>query len=140
VWVCDVALFNEVTGHLLGVEGKSGANIEPAQAHKVASVDPLTMILAAAITVPQAVTLRYEGLYVCLEENSDRIVRGLTVEGLTIPVMSVGVRSVRLVDPSLATEELASALAEGVELSYPIAACTCRTHGHHGLPTHLDHD
>jgi hypothetical protein len=40
VWVCDVALFNEATGHLLGVEGKSGANIEPPQARKVLNVDP----------------------------------------------------------------------------------------------------
>ncbi len=72
-WVCDVVLFNDATGHLLGAEAKSGANIEPDQARKVAGVDPAILIEAGGITVPRDVPLPYEPLYACLEEHAERI-------------------------------------------------------------------
>lgn len=56
--VCDVVLFNADTGHLLVVEAKSGANIEPEQGIKLGAIAAERLIVACGITVPQAVPLR----------------------------------------------------------------------------------
>lgn len=122
VVVCDVVLFNEATGRLLAVEAKSGANIEPDQARKLASVDPYDLILAGGITVPRPVTLRAEPLFVCLGEHSRRILRGLAAIGLTAPTLAVGEWSAQLADVDAASPELAAALGEPVRWRYPIAA------------------
>jgi len=121
VWVCDVVLFNESTGHLLAVEAKSGANIEPDQGRKLEVVDPVMLIEAGGITVTRDVPLRYEALYVCLEEHAERIAMGVSAAGLAVPVLAVGEGGARLIDPSLASAELVAALPGEVAWTHPIA-------------------
>ena len=40
VVVCDVVLFNSEAGHLLTVEAKSGANLEPEQGRRLTALTP----------------------------------------------------------------------------------------------------
>jgi hypothetical protein len=119
--VCDVVLFNADIGHLLVVEAKSGANIEEVQARKLAVIDPLVLVSAGGITVPRAVRLRSEAMFVCLAEHADRITLGVAEAGLAMPVLAVDAAGTRLVDPALASNELAAALGETTAWSYPVA-------------------
>jgi hypothetical protein len=119
--VCDVVLFNDGIGHLLVVEAKSGANIEPDQARKLAVIDPQVLISAGGITVPRAVQLRCEPLFACLARYASRITRGVTAVGLAVPVLAVDARSARLVDQALASADLAVALGGAITWTHPIA-------------------
>ena len=87
--VCDVVLFNVGTGHLLVVEAKSGANIEPDQARKLAAIDPQALIIAGGVTVPQAVRPTCEVLFACLARHATRITQGLAAAGLSTPALAV---------------------------------------------------
>lgn len=120
--VCDIVLFNDVTGHLLAVEVKSGANIEPDQARKLVVIDPANLILAGGITVPRPVPLRCEPLFVCLGENAERIRQGIAAAGLNVPVLAVGDREARLTEPGAGSSALVTALSEPVRWAYPIAS------------------
>jgi hypothetical protein len=120
--VCDLVLFNEAAGHLLVVEAKSGANIEPEQARKLAVVDPRNLILAGGITVPQAVNLACEPLFVCLGKYFARIVQGLAAVQLELPVLAVEESGARLVNPDLASSGLIEALGSRVAFVYPVAS------------------
>jgi hypothetical protein len=51
--VCDVVLFNPQAGHLLVVEAKSGANLEPEQGRKPIALTPELLVIAGGITVPK---------------------------------------------------------------------------------------
>lgn len=119
--VCDVILFNAGTGHLFVVEAKSGANIEEEQARKLAAIDPLTLVSAGGITIPQAVRLRSEAMFVCLAEHVDRITLGVAAAGLAIPVLAVDTEGARLADSALASDELAAALGEVTIWTHPVA-------------------
>lgn len=116
-----MVLFNARIGHVLAVEAKSGANIEPRQAAKLTAIDPQALIIAGGITVPQPVTLRYEALIACLGEYTSRISKGVTAAGLSIPVLAVDVNGARLVDPTLASDDLAAAFDEPRHWTHPIA-------------------
>jgi hypothetical protein len=120
--VCDVVLFNDATGHLLAVEAKSGANVEPDQARKLVVIDPQDLIVAGGITVPQPVTLRCEPLFVCLSEHAERIVLGISASGLDAPILAVNEREARLVNVSSASPDLAAVLSEPSRSRYPIAS------------------
>jgi hypothetical protein len=122
VVVCDVVLFNDANGHLLAVEAKSGANVEPDQARKLAVIDPHDLILAGGITVPKAMPIRCEALFVCLSEHSQRIIRGLSTIGLNAPVLAVDNRVAQLANAHSASPELGEALGEPVEWPYPITS------------------
>jgi hypothetical protein len=119
--VCDVVLFNADIGHLLVVEAKSGANIEEVQARKLAVIDPLVLVNAGGITVPRAVRLRSEAMFVCLAEHAGRITLGVAEAGLAMPVLAVDAAGTRLVDPALASSELAAALGETNAWTHPVA-------------------
>lgn len=67
--VCDIVLFNAEAGHLLVIEAKSGANLEPEQGRMLTALTPGLLIVAGGITVPQPVSLKCEVLYACLAEN-----------------------------------------------------------------------
>ncbi len=86
--VCDVVLFNPKAGHLLAVEAKSGANLEPEQGRRLAALTPQLLVLAGGITVPKPVSLRCEVLYTCLADNADRICLGADQAGLRVPVLA----------------------------------------------------
>lgn len=120
--VCDVVLFNDGTGHLLAIEAKSGANIEPDQARKLASIDAENLIVAGGITVPRPVPLRCEPLLVCLAENVERITQGLGAIRLDAPVLAVDDVAARLVNADSASPDLTTALGKQVTWAYPIAS------------------
>ena len=119
--VCDIVLFNEATGNLLTVEAKSGANIEPEQAKKLSVIDPQALVIAGGITVPRAVPLQYEALFACLAMHAERITRGLTAADLAIPVLAIDKNGARLVDSSLASDDLVAALGKPTTWTHPIA-------------------
>ena len=119
--VCDVVLFDANAGHLLAVEAKSGANIEPNQGRKLAALPPELLVVAGGITVPRAVPLRCEALYVCLEENADRITLGTVDTQLPVSVLAVGGAAARLVRSDYASPQLAAAFPRPVNWTYPIA-------------------
>jgi hypothetical protein len=48
--VCGVVLFNPEAGHLLTVEAKSGANLEPEQGQRLTALTPELLIVAGGIT------------------------------------------------------------------------------------------
>jgi hypothetical protein len=60
--VCDVVLFNPQAGHLLAVEAKSGANLEPEQGRKLTALPPELLVIVGGITVPKPVPLHCEVL------------------------------------------------------------------------------
>lgn len=117
----DAVLFNDHTGHLLGVESKSGANIEPEQGAKLAAVSPEGLIQACAVTVRRPVQLTYEAVYACLVEHRDRITQGLSEAGLDLPVIAVGDREILLLNADFAGEALTAAFSEPLILNRPIA-------------------
>ena len=104
--VCDVVLFNAKIGHLLVVEAKSGANIEPDQARKLAAIDPQALIIAGGVTVPHAVRLRCEVLYACLARGMQRASpRGWQRLGSPLPVLAVDANAAHLVDQAMASAD-----------------------------------
>jgi hypothetical protein len=119
--VCDIVLFNVEAGHLLVVEAKSGANLEPEQGRRLTALTPGLLIVAGGITVPRPVSLQCEVLYACLAENADRIALGAAEAGLRVPILAVGERDVGLLRPQMASARLSAAFAAPVVWSYPIA-------------------
>lgn len=119
--VCDVVLFNDRTCHVLVVEGKSGANIEVAQAQKLAVIDPQAVIIAGGITVPRPLPVHAEVLFACRTQHVDRIAKGLAEVGLVTPILAADETGARLADSTAASAELADVLGEMILWSYPIA-------------------
>ena len=119
--VCDVVLFNDSTGHILAAEAKSGANIEPEQAQKLAVIEPAALVVAGGITVPRPVPLRCEALLVCLNQYRDRIMQGVAAVSLLLPVLAVDVRAAQLVNAGAASTDLQAALGQPITLNHPVA-------------------
>ena len=119
--VCDVVLFNPQAGHLLAVEAKSGANLEPVQGRRLAALTPQLLIIAGGITVPKPVPLRCGVLYACLAENADRICLGADEAGLRVPVLAVSRTEARLLRPQMADPLLSAALSSPAVWTHPIA-------------------
>lgn len=119
--VCDVVLFNPGTGHLLAVEAKSGANLEPEQGRRLTGLTPELLIVAGGITVQNPVSLQCEVLYACLADQADRIALGADDAGLRVPILAVSKHDVVLLRPQLASPLLSAALAPGVSWTHPVA-------------------
>lgn len=119
--VCDIILFNPRAGHLLAVEAKSGANLEPEQGRRLMALTPQLLVLAGGITVPTAVPLQCEVLYACLAENADRICLGADEAGLRVPVLAVSSSDARLLRPQMASPLLSAALGTPAVWTHPIA-------------------
>jgi hypothetical protein len=119
--VCDVVLFNPLAGHLLAVEAKSGANLEPEQGRKLTALTAELLVIAGGITVPKPVPLRCEVLYSCLAENAERICLGADEAGLRVPVLAVSGSEARLLRPQMAGSLLSAALSAAVVWAHPIA-------------------
>jgi hypothetical protein len=119
--VCDVVLFNPQAGHLLAVEAKSGANLEPEPGRRLMALTPDLLVIAGGITVPKPVPLRCGVLYACLAGNADRICLGADEAGLRVPVLAVSQSDARLLRPQMADPLLAAALSSPVEWTYPVA-------------------
>jgi hypothetical protein len=119
--VCDIVLFNDRTGNLLVVEGKSGANIEVAQAQKLARIDPQAVIIAGGITVPRPVPIHSEIAFACTTQYVARIAKGLAEAGLAMPILAADELGIWLAAGTPASTELADALGEKIAWKYPIA-------------------
>jgi hypothetical protein len=119
--VCDIVLFNPQIGHLLAVEAKSGANLEPRQGQRLTALTPELLIVAGGITVPQPVPLRCEVLYACLAEHAARIAVGADEAGLRVPILAVNRHDARLLRPQLASSQLSAAFGVPVVWTHPAA-------------------
>ena len=119
--VCDVVLFNPRAGHLLAVEAKSGANLEPEQGRRLAALTPQLLVIAGGIPVPEPVPLHCGVLYACLADNADRICLGADEAGLRVPVLAVSGSEARLLRPQMADPLLSAALSSPAVWSHPIA-------------------
>ena len=119
--VCDVVLFNPQAGHLLAVEAKSGANLDPEQGRKLTALTPQLLVLAGGITVPKPVPLYCEVLYACLADNADRICLGADEAGLRVPVLAVSGSDARLLQPQMTSPLLSAALSAPAVWSHPVA-------------------
>jgi hypothetical protein len=119
--VCDVVLFNPQAGHLLAVEAKSGANLEPEQGRRLTALTPQLLVLAGGITVPMPVPLRCEVLYACVAEYADRICLGADEAGLRVPVLAVSGSGARLLRPEMASPPLSAALSSPALWTHPVA-------------------
>ena len=119
--VCDVVLFNPQAGHLLAVEAKSGANLEPEQGRRLAALTPELLVIAGGITVPKRVPLYCEVLYACLAEYGDRICLGADEAGLRVPVLAVSGSDTRLLRVEMASPLLSAALRAPTVWTHPIA-------------------
>jgi hypothetical protein len=121
VVVCDVVLFNSEAGHLLAVEAKSGANLEPGQGRRLTALTPQLLVVAGGITVPKPVPLRCEVMYACLAENADRIAMGADASGLLVPILAISKQDARMLRPQLASPLLAAALSTPAVWTHPVA-------------------
>ena len=119
--VCDVVLFNPLAGHLLAVEAKSGANLEPEQGRKLTALTAQLLVIAGGITVPKPVPLQCEVLYACLADNAERISLGADDAGLRVPVLAVSRSEARLLRPQMAGPLLSAALSAPAVWTHPIA-------------------
>jgi hypothetical protein len=119
--VCDVVLFNPGSGHILAVEAKSGANLEPDQGQRLTELTPELIIVAGGITVANPVPLQCEVLYACLAEHADRIALGADEAGLRVPILAVSRRDAVLLRSEVASPLLTEALPSPTPWNYPIA-------------------
>jgi hypothetical protein len=119
--VCDVVLFNSQAGHLLAVEAKSGANLEPEQGRRLTALTPQLLVIAGGITVPKLVPPHCEVLYACLADDTDRICLGADEAGLRVPVLAVSGSEARLLRPQMAGPLLSAALGSPAVWTHPIA-------------------
>jgi hypothetical protein len=119
--VCDVVLFNPQAGHLLAVEAKSGANLEPEQGRRLTALTPPLLVSAGGITVPRPVPLRCGVLYACLADNADRICLGADEAGLHVPILAVSGSEARLLRPQTADPLLSAAFSAPAVWKHPIA-------------------
>ncbi|MBQ0990409.1 hypothetical protein KBX08_09940 [Micromonospora sp. H61] len=117
--VIDVLLFHEATNHLVQCESKSGANVEEDQARAYAAMPAANAVQAAYVDLRHRTTPTIETLYLCLDENAERIRLGLKTIGFLFPVLGVGDRRIELHDADYASERLRAALQEGVTLKAP---------------------
>jgi hypothetical protein len=113
--------FNPQAGHLLAVEAKSGANLEPEQGRKLTALPPELLVIAGGITVPKPVPLHCEVLYACLADNADRICLGADEAGLRVPVLAVSGSEARFLRSEMAGPLLSAALSSPVVWTHPIA-------------------
>jgi hypothetical protein len=112
---------NPLAGHLLAVEAKSGANLEPEQGRRLTALTPELLVLAGGITVPKPVPLHCEVLYACLAENAGRIALGADEAGLRVPVLAVSRSEARLLRPQMASSLMSAALSAPAMWTHPIA-------------------
>lgn len=118
--VADVILFHEASAHLVICEAKSGANVELDQARRYGGVTPQAIVRATSISVPHAMELSMEVLYVGLEEHTDRLSLSLSTAEVAYPLLTVSDKTVRLLRTEGASDHLQAAVPmEGVNLVAP---------------------
>ena len=83
--VVDILLFHPVTGLLVLVEAKSGANIEVEQARRYAAVTPQLAIQAAQVNVPHRVRPSVLVVYACSNSTATGSAAGSPRQASTSP-------------------------------------------------------
>ncbi|MGC5042415.1 hypothetical protein ACLQ16_03760 [Streptomyces albidoflavus] len=118
----DVVLFNESESHLVFCECKAGNNIENEQAARYGTIDPKSVVTAAAITLGNKSPLTSDVLYVCLADKSERIIQGLGEISAEYPLLAVSDSEITLRRPGMASKILRNAFPSGeVKLPAPPA-------------------
>lgn len=119
--VADMVLFHAARSHLVLVEAKSGANVEDSQARRYAALDPIAVVQATGVTVPQRDELAVETVYACLDQHASRIRQGLDHAGVHCALIRVAERSITLDRPTPSDSPLDAAWASGpIELAGPV--------------------
>jgi hypothetical protein len=77
----DGVAHSRTTDELLVVECKSGANVEEEQAQKLAKLQPTSLVRSAAISLATQAKPQVEVVYLCLDEQTERILKGLDMVG-----------------------------------------------------------
>lgn len=108
------------TNLLLGLEAKSGGNVDEGQAKMLQSLTVRDVVRTGAVTLPSHVEPRLEIVYICLEECAERIGLGLGKVGWDPPVLAVGAAHVRLAGGEFADASLQAAVAEPLEIPGPV--------------------
>lgn len=90
--VADAVLFHPGGRRVVLCEVKSGSNIEDAQAIAYSVLRAESVVQATNIDVPTRGPISKELLYVCKEENVERILLGLTSADVSASVLAVGSR------------------------------------------------
>ena len=115
--VIDAVIASGATGHILVCEAKSGANVEIEQARRYGQLDPIAIAQSSFITLQAKPYV--EPVYVCLAQNTGRIVQGLEEAELACGVLAVGRDRIVLERPELASDALRQVFAEPVQLGAP---------------------
>jgi hypothetical protein len=93
--VFDAIAFRQSQNRVLGVEAKSGRNVETDQAQRYQSVQVDDVVRAASINVQQEGSRSLQTLYVCLADHLERILVGLQNAGVDFPIVAVDNDAIR---------------------------------------------
>lgn len=116
----DVVAIHSGMNLLLGLEAKSGGNIDEGQAKMLQSITARDVVRTGAVTLPSRVEPRLEIAYICLEERAQRIKLGLGKVGWDPPVLAVGPAQVRLAGGAFVYAGLQAAVAKPLEVPGPV--------------------
>ncbi|MFJ8990541.1 hypothetical protein ACIRQH_09220 [Streptomyces sp. NPDC102279] len=118
--VADVVLFHREAAHLVVCESKSGANVEVDQARRYGRLLPQNVVRAVSLSLPHAMELSLEILYVGLEEHAERLTLSLDAAKANCPLLTVSDKSIKLLRPEHASANLLAGIpADGVGLLAP---------------------
>jgi hypothetical protein len=112
----DGVAHSRTTDELLVVECKSGANIEEDQATRLATVEATSVVRSAAISLGTPAEPQIEVVYLCLEEDAERIMMGLDKVGWQGPVLELSTRQLRLAQGSFTLPSLRNRFDEPIPL------------------------
>lgn len=87
--VIDAVAFRDDNRAFLAAEAKSGKNVEVDQARAYEQIQADDLVRASRVTVTTGGSVTYQPVYVCLEENAERILLGLAKATAGIPVVSL---------------------------------------------------
>jgi hypothetical protein len=110
---------SRATGELLVVECKSGANIEEDQATRLATVQAASVVRSAAISLATPAAPQVEVIYLCLEEDTERIVMGLEKVHWPGAVLALSTTHLRMVRGPLTLPSLRDRFREPIPLRGP---------------------
>ena len=111
----DVIGHSRRRNHGLLIEGKSGANADAPQAGKYAKASAEDVQRTGSVSFRTPATATVEPVYVCLEEDSARIITGVSKSAPGTPVVAMGSRAV-LAYGKFHDGDLTAVFSEGVGL------------------------
>jgi hypothetical protein len=115
----DGVAHSRATDELLVVECKSGANIEEDQARRLATVQAASVVRSAAISLGTPAAPQVEVIYLCLEEDTERIVLGLEKVQWQRAVLALSTTHLRMVRGPLTLPSLRDRFRDPIPLRGP---------------------